>query len=330
MERLNWKENNVFVTGATGFIGSHLTIALNTLGANVVILKRDYNKNSLLELTGEIKNVNIAHGELEDFDSIYRLLSEYEIDIIFHLGAQAIETTSVVNPKKTFESNIKGTWNVLEASRIISYENNRIKKIIVATSDKSYGPSEKPYIEEMPLQGETPYDVSKSCADLISQSYFKTYGLPICISRLGNVFGPGDLNFNRIVPGTIKSIIENKNIVLRSDGKHIREYFYVKDAANSYIILAENMERKEILGNAFNLSSGEKMTVLEVVEKIKKSMKSDKIPKIMDTTKNEIRIQTLSTEKARKMLGWKPSYTFDKALPETIEWYKNFLSAENN
>src|SRR3989338_5864937 len=324
MERLNWKENNVFVTGATGFIGSHLTIALNTLGANVVILKRDYNKNSLLELTGEIKNVNIAHGELEDFDSIYRLLSEYEIDIIFHLGAQAIETTSVVNPKKTFESNIKGTWNVLEASRIISYENNRIKKIIVATSDKSYGPSEKPYIEEMPLQGETPYDVSKSCADLISQSYFKTYGLPICISRLGNVFGPGDLNFNRIVHGTIKSIIENKNIVLRSDGKYIREYFYVKDAANSYITLAENMSRKEILGHSFNFSSGEKISVLEVVEKIKKEMKSDKIPIIKNTATNEIKSQTLSTEKARKILEWRPSYIFDKALPETIEWYRNF------
>ncbi len=325
MERLDWSESNVFVTGATGLIGSHLIIALNKIGANIVILKRDYAKDSLLELTGEIKNVNIAHGELEDFDSVMRVIAEYEIDTVLHLGAQAIETTSVTNPKKTFESNIKGTWNVLEACRLISHESNKIKRIIVATSDKSYGPANAPYTEEMPLRGETPYDVSKSCADLIAQSYFKTYRLPVCISRLGNVYGPGDTNFSRIIPGTIKSILEDKDIVIRSDGKYVREYFYAKDAANSYIELANNMIRKEIIGNAFNFSSSEQMSVLEVVNKIKKAMKSEKNPKILDNAKGEIKTQLLSTEKARKMLNWAPKYMFDDALQETIEWYRKFL-----
>ncbi len=320
------KESNVFVTGAAGFIGSYLVAALNKLGANVVILKRDHAKDSLLETTGEIKNVNIAHGELEDFDSIMRVIAEYEVDTVLHLGAQAIETTSVANPKKTFESNIKGTWNVLEACRLLNYESSRIKRIIVATSDKSYGHSETPYTEETPLRGETPYDVSKSCADLIAQSYFKTYGLPVCISRLGNVYGPGDLNFNRIIPGTIKSILGNKDIIIRSDGKHVREYFYVRDAAGSYVVLAENMSRKDILGHAFNFSSGEQMTVLEVVEKIKKAMKSESEVKILNTAKNEIRKQALSTEKARRMLDWRPRYTLEEALPETIEWYRAFFA----
>ncbi len=327
MERLNWNESNVFVTGATGLIGSHLTIALNNLGARVTILKRDYTKNSLLELTGEIKNTNIAHGELEDFDSVMRVISEYEIDTVFHLGAQAIETISVANPKKTFESNIKGTWNVLEACRIIGHESNKIRRIIVATSDKSYGPVNDPYTEDMPLRGETPYDVSKSCADLIAQSYFKTYGLPVCISRLGNVYGPGDTNFSRIIPGTIKSILEDKDIIIRSDGKYVREYFYAKDASNSYIELASNMSKKEVVGNAFNFSSGEQMSVMEVVNRIKKAMKSEKIPVILDTAKGEIRTQMISTEKARKLLNWSPKYSFDLALHETIEWYKKFLSA---
>lgn len=329
MEKLNENSlngSNVFITGATGFIGSHLTIALNAIGANVVILKRDYVKDSLLETTGEIRNVNVAHGELEDLDSLMRVIAEYEIDTVFHMGAQAIETTSKINPRKTFESNIKGTWNILEACRLLNYESSRVERIIVATSDKSYGPAEMPYTEEMPLRGETPYDVSKSCADIIAQSYFKTYNLPVCISRLGNVYGPGDLNFNRIIPGTIKAITENKDITIRSDGKCVREYFYVKDAANSYIELAKNMSRKEIIGNAFNFSSGEQMTVLEVVNKIKKAMKSDSAIKILNTAGNEIKTQTLSTGKARRMLNWKPSCTFEESLPETIGWYARFLS----
>ncbi|MDI6720938.1 MAG: GDP-mannose 4,6-dehydratase [Candidatus Aenigmarchaeota archaeon] len=319
-----WKGKNVFITGATGFIGSHLASALCER-ADVTILKRDHVRNSFLELSGSSDKINAARGDLEDLDAVMRAIAEYEIDTVFHIGAQPIVNISRIEPLKTFESNIKGTWNVLEACRLVSYESKRIEKIIVASSDKSYGSQAPPYTEDMHLGGESPYDVSKACADMIAQSYFKNYSLPVCISRLGNVFGPGDINFNRIIPGTIKSIIKNEDIVIRSDGSCVREYFYVKDAVNAYLVLAENMVRKEILGHAFNFGSGEKMSVLDIVNKISGFMGCKKSPKIMNSAKNEIQTQFLSTEKAKRLLKWTPSYTFKQALPETVAWYREFF-----
>lgn len=320
-----WKGKNVFVTGAAGFIGSHLASALCS-DANVIILKRDHVKDSYLDLSGAAANVSVVRGELEDFDSLLRAIAEYEIDTVFHIGAQPIVETSKIIPKKTFESNIQGTWNILEAARVASYETKKLERIVVASSDKSYGSQAPPYTEDMPLGGESPYDVSKACADLIAQSYFRNYSLPVCISRLGNVFGPGDTNFSRIVPGTVRSILANEDVVIRSDGSLVREYFYVKDAVSAYMTLAENMHRKEVLGEAFNFSSGEKMTVLEVAKKISDFMGYVAGPKIMNSAKNEIRTQFLSTEKARRILGWKSSFTFSQALPETVSWYRKYFN----
>ncbi len=319
-----WKGKKVLITGATGFIGSHVASALCRT-ADVTVLERDSTKDSFLTLSGNMKHVNIARGELESMDAVMRVLAEYEIDTVFHIGAQPIVEISKVEPRKTFESNIEGTWNVLEACRLVSYESRKLQRIIVASSDKSYGSQAPPYTEDMPLGGESPYDVSKACADLISQSYRKNYALPICISRLGNVFGPGDTNFNRIVPGTIKSIIEGGDVKIRSDGSLVREYFYVKDAVSAYLTLAENMHRKEVLGEAFNFGSGEKMSVLDVVKRISDFMGYKGQPKILDSARNEIQTQFLSTGKARRILGWSPSFSFSGALPETVGWYKAFL-----
>ncbi len=315
-----WKGKNVFITGATGFIGSHVASAL-CKDSDVTILKRDHTKDSFLQED----DVNIARGEMEDFDAVMRILAEYEIDTVFHIGAQPIVEISRVGPKATFESNIRGTWNVLEACRMVSYESKKLQRIVVASSDKAYGQQDPPYTEDMPLGGESPYDVSKACTDLIAQSYHRNYSLPVCISRLGNVFGPGDTNFNRIVPGTIRSMIRDEEVMVRSDGSLVREYFYVKDAVSAYMTLAENMHRKDVLGQAFNFSSGEKMSVMDVVGKISDFMEYRKPARIMNTAKNEIRTQFMSTEKARRLLGWSPSFTFAQALPETVSWYKRFF-----
>lgn len=320
-----WKDRNVFITGAAGFIGSHLATALCS-DANVVILKRDHVKDSYLDISGCAGSVSTVRGELEDFDSVLRAIAEYEIDTVFHIGAQPIVEISRIIPRKTFESNIEGTWNVLEACRLVSYESKKLQRIIIASSDKSYGNAQPPYTEDMPLGGESPYDVSKACTDMIAQSYHKNYALPVCISRLGNVFGPGDINFSRIVPGTIRSVIKNEGIIIRSDGSMVREYFYVKDAVSAYLTLAENMHKKEVVGGAFNFGSGEKMSVIEVVKKISDFMGYGREPKILNLAKNEIRTQFLSTEKAKRLLNWKPSFTFSAALPETVSWYRKYFN----
>ena len=321
-----WVGKNVFVTGATGVIGSHLAIALNSAGADVTILKRDHDKDSLLETSGEIDKVNVAWGELEDFRALERVLVQYEIDTVFHLGAQPIVRKSKIIPRKTFESNIQGTWNLLDACRIVGYESDRLQRIVVASSDKAYGSSKKlPYTEETPLQGSFPYDVSKSCCDLISQSYYKTYHLPVAVARLGNVFGQGDLNFNRIVPGTIKSILLGEDVIIRTDGSPVREYLFVRDAADAYLSLAQQLQEKKLAGEAFNFSSGNKMTVLEIVNKIISLTGSKQKPKVLAEVKDEIAEQYISTEKAERILGWKAKTEIDAALLETIEWYKKFF-----
>ncbi|MBN2067045.1 MAG: GDP-mannose 4,6-dehydratase [Candidatus Diapherotrites archaeon] len=321
-----WFDKNVLITGATGIIGSQLTMQLMGKCNNLAILKRDHEHNSLLETSKATEKIDVIRGELEDLQTMMRALAEYEIDTVFHLGAQPIVQISKVIPVKTFESNIMGTWNLLEACRIISYESDKIKRIVLASSDKAYGPLKTlPYNEEMPLCGELPYDVSKSCCDLIAQTYFKTYNLPVAISRFGNVFGPGDLNFNRIVPGTIRSILLDEDIIIRSDGTLLREYFYVKDAADAYIVLAENLESKKLHGQAFNFSSGIKLSVLQIVDKIIDLMGSKKKPTILGEAKLETKEQYLSTEKAEKILGWKAKTEFDPAMKETIEWYRKFF-----
>lgn len=317
-----WKDRNVFVTGCTGLLGSHLTKFLVEKNANVVGLVRDLVPKSNLVKSGLFDEINIVRGCVEDFYTLERAINEYEIDSVFHLAAQTIVGIANRNPLSTFESNIKGTWNILEACRRVP----TVERIVVASSDKAYGDQKKlPYKEDAALIGKHPYDVSKSCTDLISIMYNNTYNLPVCVTRCGNFYGPGDLNFNRIVPGTIRSIMNKKRPAIRSDGTFIRDYFYVKDGALAYMHLAEKMNDKKLHGEAFNFSNEIQITVLELTEKISKLMGSNLKPIIKNEVKNEIIHQYLSAEKARKMLGWKPKYKLEEGLKETIEWYERFF-----
>ncbi len=312
-----WENRNVFVTGCTGLLGSHLTQMLVEEKANAVGLVRDLVPKSNLIQEGVYDRINIVRGCVEDFFTVERALNEYEIDTVFHLAAQTIVGIANRNPLSTFESNVKGTWCVLEACRRVP----TVKRIVVASSDKAYGEQEElPYDETSPLKGSHPYDVSKSCADLIAYAYYNTYKLPVCITRCGNFYGAGDLNFNRIVPGTIRSVLNNEPPVIRSDGTFIRDYFYVKDAALAYMHLAEKMDDTKIHGEAFNFSNELQIPVLELTEKILRLMgRTELKPVILNQAKNEIKHQYLSAKKAREMLGWKPKYNFDDALKETID-----------
>lgn len=319
-----WRDRPVLITGATGLVGSRLVSYLLGEGAQVVCLMRDWVPESELVLSGDHLRAIIVRGELCDRDTLERTLGEYEINTVFHLAAQTIVGTANANPLSTFESNIRGTWLLLEACR----RSPRVKSIVIASSDKAYGDQTKlPYSEETPLQGTHPYDVSKSCADLIAHSYAVSYDLPVAITRCGNIFGGGDLNWNRVVPGTIRSLIRGTQPVIRSDGLCVRDYFYVDDAVEAYALLAEHLSSNPSLhGEAFNFSYDQPMTVLEIVDKITKQMGKQEKPVILNEFSNEILKQYLSSAKAQKMLNWKPRHSFELGLTKTIDWYKKLLA----
>jgi len=320
-----WLDRRVFVTGATGLLGSWLTAKLVALGADVVVLIRDWVPESELFQNNSLSGSTVIRGELTDQELLERILNEYEIETVFHAAAQTIVGTANRSPISTFESNIRGTWCLLEAVR----RSELIKQVIVASSDKAYGShDELPYREDAPLQGKHPYDVSKSCADLISQSYAHTFDLPVCITRCGNLFGGGDLNWNRLIPGTIRSAIRGESPIIRSDGTFIRDYFYVEDAALAYMMLAEKMaDNPDICGQAFNFSNETQMNVLDLTLQILNLMGHDDLtPKILSQASNEIQHQYLSAEKARNILGWKPEFTLDDGLQRTIGWYQSLFA----
>jgi CDP-glucose 4,6-dehydratase len=323
MKNNYWRNKNVFVSGCTGFLGSWLVKDLVVKGANITGMIRDWVPKSNLILQGSLNNINTVRGDIHDYFLIERVLNEYEIDTVFHLAAQTIVSIANRNPMSTFETNIKGTWNILEACR----RTPTIKKVIVASSDKAYGEHEiLPYMEDAPLKGTHPYDVSKSCADLIAYTYNNTYDLPVCITRCGNFYGGGDLNFNRIVPGTIRSVLLNERPLIRSDGSFIRDYIYIRDAVNAYLYLAEKMDELDIHGEAFNFSNEIQLSVLELTYEILKLMgREDLKPIVLNEVKGEIKHQYLSASKARNKLGWKPKYILEEGLIETIDWYKEFL-----
>lgn len=323
MKNNYWQNRNVFITGCTGLLGSWLVKDLVDRGANITGLIRDWVPRSNLVLQGSIENINTVRGDISDYFLLERALNEYEIDTVFHLAAQTIVGIANRNPLSTFETNIKGTWNILEACR----RNPAVKKVVVASSDKAYGEQEVlPYTEVTPLKGTHPYDVSKSCTDLIAFTYYNTYGLPVCVTRCGNFYGGGDLNFNRIVPGTIRSVLFDETPVIRSDGSFIRDYIYIRDAVNAYVFLAEKMDGQGIHGEAFNFSNEIQMTVLELTREILRLMgKEDVEPIVSNEATGEIKHQYLSAAKAKKVLGWKPEYTLEEGLKETIDWYKEFF-----
>jgi CDP-glucose 4,6-dehydratase len=318
-----WANRNVFVTGATGFLGRWLTEELLERKANVVALVRDTVATAPFFVDGIANRITSVRGALEDYPLLERALNEYEIDTVFHLGAQAIVGVANRNPLATFETNIQGTWNILEACRRLS----RVSRIVVASSDKAYGTHEVlPYTEDTPLCGSHPYDVSKSCADLIALSYHHTFGTPVCVTRCGNLFGPGDLNFSRIVPGTIRSVLQNERPIIRSDGTMIRDYVHVREIALAYLLLAERMDDRALHGMAFNFGTGEPQSVLEITRAIlAQSRREDLEPVILNEVKAEIPVQYLSSDRARSLLNWTPQQPLAHHLRDTIQWYRNYL-----
>ncbi|HXM81122.1 MAG TPA: NAD-dependent epimerase/dehydratase family protein [Burkholderiales bacterium] len=318
-----WRDRPVLVTGATGLLGGWIVKALLELRADVVCLVRDWVPQSELVRRSMLERVKVARGDVRDQATLERVLNEFEVDTVLHLAAQTIVGTANRNPVSTFETNIAGTWALLEACRRCT----TVKQVVLASSDKAYGDQTSlPYTEAMPLQGRHIYDASKSCADLVAQSFAHVYGLPVVITRCGNFYGGGDLNWNRIVPGTIRSVLRGKRPVIRSDGTFVRDYIYAEDAVGAYLFLAEHLARKpELRGEAFNFSNETQVTVRDLVAKILGMMRSSLQPEILNQATNEIQHQYLSAEKARRMLGWRPLFTLDSGLERTIAWYREFL-----
>jgi CDP-glucose 4,6-dehydratase len=321
---LDWSHRNVLVTGAEGFLASWISKALVEEGANVIGLVRDSIAKSNFSLLNLEKNVTLVHASLTDYLSLERTLNEYEIEVVFHLAAQTIVGTANRDPLSTFESNVRGTYNVLEAARRMPL----VRTILVASSDKAYGEHPTlPYQEDFPLQGRNPYDVSKSCADLISQAYAHAYGLPIVITRCGNIYGGGDLNFNRLVPGTIRSLLFGHNPIIRSDGSPIRDYVYVEDVAEVFLRIASMGTHHSLIGQTFNLGSGKPVSVREIAEKIiqihggnyKLEVQGKGVPA------GEVEKQYLSSDKATRTFGWHAKTTLDEGLSKTIAWYKTYF-----
>jgi CDP-glucose 4,6-dehydratase len=323
MNREFWTDRSTLVTGATGLVGGWLVRRLVEAGADVVCLVRDWVPQSLLNRDKMIDRVKVVRGDVGDQAMLERALGEHEVGTVFHLAAQTIVGIANRNPVSTFEANIKGTWSLLEACR----RSPRVEQVVIASSDKAYGDQEiLPYDETTPLQGTHPYDVSKSCADLIANAYAVSYKLPVVITRCGNFYGGGDLNWNRILPGTVRSVLRGQRPVIRSDGSFIRDYFYVEDGANAYIVLAEALAaRPQLAGQAYNFSNELQVTVLDLVRHVLRLMESDLEPEVRNEASNEIIHQYLSAAKARRDLNWSPLFDLDEGLRRTIAWYKEFF-----
>ena len=318
--KMSWQERRVFITGATGFVGSWLLNELVKRGAHVTILVRDIHPMIFRKLLlSNEKPESIVLGRLEDFNLIERIINEYEIEVCFHLAAQSIVGVANRNPLSTFRSNIAGTWNLLEVCR----RSDIVRCLIVASSDKAYGePKSLPITEDHPLLANYPYDASKACVDILARTYHKTYGLPVAVSRFSNIYGGGDLNFSRIIPGTIQSVLLNRNPIIRSDGSPIRDYIYISDVISAYIRLAENIERTDVKGQPFNFSTSKPMSVLQIVEKIiEVSGRTHLEPCILRQGSPEIQSQYLSPEKARRILNWTAKVQIEKGLEETTKWF---------
>jgi CDP-glucose 4,6-dehydratase len=321
-----WSDRSVLVTGCTGLLGSWLTRALVDRGALVVGLVRDWVPQSELVARRLIDQIRVVRGDVRERDTLERALGEYEVETVFHLAAQTIVGIANSNPVSTLETNIDGTWAVLEACR----RSPGVCQVLVASSDKAYGAHEVlPYVEDVPLRGQHPYDVSKACADMLAQSYAVSFGLPVCVTRCGNLYGGGDLNWNRLVPGTVRSALRGERPIIRSDGSFVRDYFYVEDAAIAYLTLAEHMaDHPELAGEPFNFSSERPIGARDLASLILVEVgRPDLTLDIRSTAHNEIERQYLDSSKARRVLGWQPRFGLEEGLRLTVSWYRDFLSA---
>jgi len=324
---MNAAQRTVLVTGATGLVGSWLCRRLLDDGARVVALVRDWDPQSEFIRSGDVHRCTVVSGCLEDYPALVRAIVGFETDTVFHLGAQAIVGTAFASPLATFEANIRGTYNLLEACRV---HQGLVARVVVASSDKAYGKSETlPYTEDMPVDGRHPYDVSKSCADLLARTYAASYGLNVAVARCGNIYGGGDLNWSRIVPGTIRAVLEDKAPVLRSDGGYVRDYLYVEDVVDAYLTLAGKAGQEGVRGEAFNFSPQRPLTVLEITRAVLAAMdRSDLEPVILGTARGEIRDQYLDWSRAARVLGWEPRFALEEGLEATVAWYRAFLRGQ--
>jgi CDP-glucose 4,6-dehydratase len=323
-ETNQWAGRSVFVTGASGIVGSWLVKELLQRGAQVIALLHDYDPKSELIRSGDVHRISVVSGSLEEFWTLERAINRHEPDTVFHLAAQPIVSVAHRFPLQTFEANIRGTYQLLEVCRI---HQQLVQRVVIASSDKAYGSQEKlPYTEDMQLQGRYPYEVSKSCTDLLAQCYAHTYSLPVAIARCGNIYGGGDLNWSRIVPATIRSLLRGERPILRSDGTFLRDYLYIKDAVGAYLSLAEGLERDGVRGEAFNFSLEQPLSVLDLVAQISRAVgRTDLEPDIQNTARGEIASQYLSAAKAHEVLGWQARYAMEEGLAETVAWYRDFL-----
>lgn len=319
-----WRDRTVFVTGATGLLGPWIVGALVEQGAAVVCLVRDSVPSSNFYRLGLDRRVNVVRGDVCDRDLLTRILHEYEIQTVFHLAAQAVVGAANRSPIGSFDTNVRGTWSLLEAVRGCQ----QVESVVLASSDKAYGNQPRlPYTEDASLRGSNPYDTSKACADLIARSYYETFGTPVAITRCGNLFGGGDLNFSRLVPGTIRSAIRGERPLIRSNGRFVRDYLFVREAADAYLLLAERLTSQPALrGEAFNFSQERPMTVLEMVHAVLAALDSDLEPRILDVATNEISDQYLSAEKARTVLDWRARSSLEETLRETVAWYRGYFA----
>lgn len=320
-----WKNKKVLITGFEGFLGSNLTKTLISLGAIIYGLDIKVNREETVLTSSDYKKIKVIKGSVADYKLVGKLINKNKIKIVFHLAAEAIVDKSYCNPLGAFSSNIEGTWNILEACR----NSDAIQSVIVASSDKAYGShKELPYNENAPLQGNHPYDVSKSCADLITDTYFHTYGLPVVITRCGNIYGPGDFNFSRLVPDAFRCMLLDKTLKIRSDGKYVRDYVYIDDIVAGYIKIAQLLRKRKLSGEAFNLSDEKPMPVIKLLAEINRlNFYGKKLKyKILNTARYEIKEQYLSSVKARRILNWKPVYSLEKGLRNTARWYKEYFN----
>ncbi|MHB1953884.1 MAG: NAD-dependent epimerase/dehydratase family protein [Sulfobacillus sp.] len=320
-----WQGRRVLVTGATGFIGSWLISRLLELHAEVISLVLDPNSEGGLARGVELQRTNVIMGRLECYDDIERAVVGSEVDTIFHLGAQTLVGVALRAPLPTFQANIAGTWNVLEVAR---RHPDLVRRVVIASSDKAYGASAMlPYFENMPVHGLSPYDVSKSCADLLAQAFAHSYGTPAVIARCGNVYGGGDLNWSRIVPGTIRAFLTGQQPVIRSDGTFLRDYLYVSDAVDAYLQLGGIAADPSFAGEAFNFSDENPLSVLDIYRAICVALDcGDLAPTILGGGEHEIHDQYLSARKARDQIGWQPQFSLEEGLRHSVAWYRDFFA----
>jgi len=323
MQKAFWKNKKVLITGFEGFLGSNLTRTLLRSGAEIIGLDiKTFRKETILTAQ-DYKKMTVYKGSVANYGLVAEILRKHSINVVFHLAAEALVGRSHNNPRRTFETNIAGTWEVLEAAR----RQEEMEAVVVASSDKAYGSHKKlPYTENAPLQGRNPYDASKSCADLIAHSYAHAYGLPLAITRCGNIYGPGDFNLSRIVPDAIRCALSAKILDIRSDGRFTRDYVYVDDIVNGYILLAEKLKKLNLSGEAFNFSDENPLTVIELLDKIRKILKGRPDSRILNTAKYEIRHQYLASRKAVNRLKWRPRVCLEKGLKNTVSWYRRLHS----